>query len=60
MEERISDIEDRNIEINQKEEERNRRMKNNEREIQQLADTIGKGNIKIMSILKGNEKEQGL
>ena len=44
MEERISDIEDRNLEINQKEEERNQRMKNNEREIQELADIIRRGN----------------
>ena len=58
MEERISDIEDRNLEINQKEEERNRRMKNNEREIQELADTIRRGNIRIMGILKGEEKGQ--
>ena len=34
MKERISDIKDRNLEINKKEEERSRRMKNNEREIQ--------------------------
>nr|KAF6456973.1 hypothetical protein HJG63_011598 [Rousettus aegyptiacus] len=40
MEERISDIQDRNLEINQKEEERNQRIKNNEREIQELSDTI--------------------
>ena len=35
-------------------------MKNNEREIQELADTIRRGNIRIMSILEGKEKEQGL
>ena len=60
MEVRISNIEDRNLEINQKEEERNRRMKNNEREIQELADTIRKRNKRIMGINEGEEKEQGL
>ena len=35
-------------------------MKNNEREIQELADTIRRGNIRIMSITEGEEKEQGL
>ena len=60
MEERISDIEDRNLEINQKEEQGNRRRKNNEREIQEPADTIRRGNIRIMDITKGEEKEQGL
>ena len=35
-------------------------MKYNEREIQELADTIRRGNIRIMDILKGEEKEQGL
>nr|KAF6422876.1 hypothetical protein HJG63_008664 [Rousettus aegyptiacus] len=35
-------------------------MKNNEREIQELADTTRKGNIRIMGILEGEEKEQGL
>ena len=44
IEERVSDIEGRNLEINQKEEERNQRMKNNEREIQELADIIRRGN----------------
>ena len=58
MEERISDIEDRNLEINQKEEGRNQKI-NNKREIQELADTIRRGNIKIIGILKGKEKEQG-
>ena len=35
-------------------------MKNNEREIQELADTIRRGNIRIIGILKSEEKEQGL
>ena len=35
-------------------------MKNNEREIQERADTIRRGNIRIMGILDGEEKEQGL
>ena len=34
MEEKISDMEDRNLETNQKEEERNQRISNNDREIQ--------------------------
>ena len=60
MEKRISDIKDRNLEINQKEKERNQRIKNNEREIQELADTIRRGNIRIIGIIEGKEKEQGL
>ena len=60
MEERISDIKDRNLEINQKEEERKCRMKNNEREIQELADTIRRGNIRIMDITEDEVKEHGL
>ena len=35
-------------------------MKNNEREIQELVDTISRGNIRIMDILEGEEKEQEL
>ena len=35
-------------------------MKNNEREIQELADTIRKRNKRIMGINEGEEKEQGL
>ena len=35
-------------------------MKNNEREIQELAGTIRRGNIKIMGITEGEEKEQEL
>ena len=35
-------------------------MKNNEREIQEIADIIRRGNIIIMCIIKGEEKEQGL
>nr|KAF6435773.1 hypothetical protein HJG63_012501 [Rousettus aegyptiacus] len=60
MEEKISDIEDRNLEINQKKEERNLRMKNNEREIQEVADTIRREQTRIMGIIKGEEKEHGL
>ena len=52
MEERISDIKDRNLEINQKEEEKNWRMKNNESEIQEIADTIRRGD-------KNNRRSQG-
>ena len=35
-------------------------MKNNKREIQELADTIKRGNIRIMDILEGEKKEQEL
>ena len=58
MEERISDIKDRNLQINQKKKERNQRMKNNEREIQELADTIRRRNIRIMGIIKGEERSR--
>ena len=57
-EKRISDTEDRRLEINPKGEERNERIKNNKREIQELADIIGRGNIRIMGIIEGEEKEQ--
>ena len=60
MEKRISDAEDKNLEINQKEEKRNWRMKNNEREVQELADDIRRENIRILGIIKGEKKEQGL
>ena len=35
-------------------------MKNNKREIQELADTIRRENIRIMGIIEGEEKEQRL
>ena len=35
-------------------------MKNNGREIQELAATIRRGNIRIMGIIEVKEKEQGL
>ena len=60
MEERISDIEDRNLEIKQKEEERNQRIKNNKRETQELADIIRRGNVRITGIIESEEKDQGL
>ena len=60
MEKKISDIKDRNLEINQKIKYINQRLKNNEREIQEVTDIIWRGNIRIMSILEGEENEQGL
>ena len=35
-------------------------MKNHEREIKELANTIRRGNIRIMGILKGRKKSGGL
>nr|KAF6474854.1 hypothetical protein HJG63_010987 [Rousettus aegyptiacus] len=35
-------------------------MKNNKREIQELADTIKRGKLRIMGITEGEEEEQGL
>ena len=35
-------------------------MKNNERETQELVDNIRRGNIRIMGIIEGEEKEQRL
>lgn len=53
MEKKVNDIEDRNQEINQKGEEIGHRMKHNDREIQDLADTIRRGNTRIMGIIEG-------
>ena len=60
MKKSISNLEDRNLKINQKEEERNQRIKTNKRELQELALTIRRGDIQITGIFEREEKEQRL
>ena len=50
MEERISDIEDRNLEMMEIEEERNLSIKRNERTLTELSDSIRKNNIRIIGL----------
>lgn len=59
MEEIISDTEDRNLEMMQMEEDRNLRVKINERAPRELSDFIRKNNIRIMGIPEGEEREKG-
>ena len=59
MEERISKLEDRNLEMIQVEEEREIRYFKNEKILWELSDSFRKGNIKVMSIPEGKEKEKG-
>uniref|UniRef100_A0A9L0RL43 L1 transposable element RRM domain-containing protein n=1 Tax=Equus caballus TaxID=9796 RepID=A0A9L0RL43_HORSE len=59
MEERISNLEDGNIELLQAEEEREARLKRNEETLRELSDTIRRCNVRIIGIPKGEEKEKG-
>uniref|UniRef100_A0A9L0TIR5 L1 transposable element RRM domain-containing protein n=1 Tax=Equus caballus TaxID=9796 RepID=A0A9L0TIR5_HORSE len=59
MEERISNLEDGNIEMLQAEEEREVRLKRNEETLRELSDTIRRCNIRIIGIPEGEEKEKG-
>ena len=56
MEERISNLEDRNIEMLQAEEERELRLKRNEETLQELSDAIRRCNLRIIGI---PERERG-
>ena len=58
MEERISDIEDRNLEITQKDEDRDLNIKN-DRILQELSDSMGKSNIRITGVPE-EDKEKGM
>lgn len=57
-EERINELEDKNIEVIQVEEERELRFFFKVKKPQELSDSIRKANIRIMKIPKG-EKEKG-
>uniref|UniRef100_A0A3Q2KN25 L1 transposable element RRM domain-containing protein n=1 Tax=Equus caballus TaxID=9796 RepID=A0A3Q2KN25_HORSE len=59
MEERISNLEDGNIELLQAEEEREARFKRNEETLRELSDTIRRCNVRIIGIPEGEEKEKG-
>uniref|UniRef100_F6PVV0 L1 transposable element RRM domain-containing protein n=1 Tax=Equus caballus TaxID=9796 RepID=F6PVV0_HORSE len=59
MEERISNLEDGNIELLQAEEEREVRLKRNEETLRELSDTIRRCNVRIIGIPEGEEKEKG-
>uniref|UniRef100_A0A9L0SYR7 L1 transposable element RRM domain-containing protein n=1 Tax=Equus caballus TaxID=9796 RepID=A0A9L0SYR7_HORSE len=59
MEERISDLEDRNLEMLQMEEERELRFLKNEEILQEICDLIRKSNIRIIGIREGEEREKG-
>uniref|UniRef100_A0A9L0TJ28 L1 transposable element RRM domain-containing protein n=1 Tax=Equus caballus TaxID=9796 RepID=A0A9L0TJ28_HORSE len=59
MEERISNIEDKNKEMLQLEEERELRLKRSEESLQETSDQIKKCSIRITGIQEGEEKENG-
>lgn len=59
MGKRISDIEDRNLEMTEMEEEKDLRVQGNERTLQELSDSIRKGNMRIISIPEGEERQNG-
>uniref|UniRef100_A0A9L0SM42 LINE-1 retrotransposable element ORF1 protein n=1 Tax=Equus caballus TaxID=9796 RepID=A0A9L0SM42_HORSE len=59
IEEQISIIEDRQAEWLQTEEERELRIKKNEQNLRQIADSMRKSNLRIIGIPEGVEKENG-
>ena len=58
MEERISKLEDRSLEMTQVEGERELRLFLNEEALQELSDSIRKGNIRIIGIPEGEERDK--
>ena len=58
MEDRISNLEDRNIEMLQMEEEGEVRLKRNQEIVQEISDSIRKCNIRIIGIPEGAEREK--
>ena len=60
IEEQISIIEDRHIEMLQIEEGRELRLKRNEESLWEIYNSIRKCNIRIVSISEGEEKENGV
>uniref|UniRef100_A0A9L0SGW0 L1 transposable element RRM domain-containing protein n=1 Tax=Equus caballus TaxID=9796 RepID=A0A9L0SGW0_HORSE len=60
MEERISELEDRNLEMIHMEEERELRFFKNEEILQEISNSIRKSNIRIIVIPEGEERKRGL
>lgn len=60
MQERSSDVKDRNMEMMPMKEERDLRVKRNERTLQELSDSIRKSNIRIMVLPEGEEREKDI
>ena len=58
MEERISNIEDSNAEMLQREEGRELRLKRSEEPLREISDSIRKSNIRIIGIPEGEEREK--
>ena len=58
MEDRISNLEDRNIEMPQMEEERELRLKRNEEILWEVADSIRKYKMRIIGISEGERSRE--
>ena len=56
MEDRISELEDKNIEMLQGEEERELRFFKNEEILQEISNSIRKSNVRIIGIPEGGER----
>ena len=59
-EDRISDVEDRIMEITQSGQQTGNQMKKHESNIRYLWDNIKQANLQIIGILEGEEKKGGL
>ena len=58
MEDRISNLEDKNTEMLQMEEERELKLNRNEEILPEISDSIRKCNIKIIGIPEGEKRER--
>uniref|UniRef100_A0A8C3W542 L1 transposable element RRM domain-containing protein n=1 Tax=Catagonus wagneri TaxID=51154 RepID=A0A8C3W542_9CETA len=58
-EERISQVEDRLVEITNAEEKRDKRLKENEQSLRELWDNVKRTNIRIIGVSEGEEREKG-
>ncbi|MCP4034869.1 MAG: hypothetical protein GY734_26970 [Herbaspirillum sp.] len=58
-EERISDLEDRMVELTPAEQNKEKRMKRNEERLRDLWDNIKRNNIRIIGVPEGEEREKG-
>ena len=58
-EERISDLEDRMVELTAAEQTKEKRMKRNEDSIRDFWDNIKLNNIRIIGVPEGEEREKG-
>uniref|UniRef100_A0A671DN93 L1 transposable element RRM domain-containing protein n=1 Tax=Rhinolophus ferrumequinum TaxID=59479 RepID=A0A671DN93_RHIFE len=59
-EDRISDLEDKAAEITQTEQQKEKRIKNNEDGLRDLWDNIKRNNMRIIGIPEGEESKQGI